>query len=357
MPPIFKTEIRLKIDVSGEGSSMKAFSSMYKSLSVGSSGLSSFLTSQKAMQPSDLYMEILSGREVALNTIHHFHLDTMYKKDFDELLLKAFDKDIFIDEDQSGVISCAMESRHKELAQAVVRHMVSYSNEKYLGLQKENLRYSLDYLKKSQKELTDSVKNIGEELIQFYRDNNLVDLKGQMELTLGALGGYETQIHNYKLSEQMEGGDNADAYEMRKKRQLLEQQFKELRGSYSANYKPSNKSMYINSGWAVSKLLYEQQREADLKLYTTMLEAASIEIMETEAMILKTQPIIQIIQDAYLPDWKLRPKRAKWAIAGFAVAFTITLLFIIYHGLSSGEIANSEQIRERLQQLKSALRK
>ena len=77
------------------------------------------------------------------------------------------------------------------------------------------------------------MKHIGEELVEFYRENNLVDLKSQMELTLAALGGYETQINNYKLSEKMSGKDNADAHELRKKRQLLEQKFRELRGSYS----------------------------------------------------------------------------------------------------------------------------
>lgn len=358
MSPIFKTEIRLKIDASSDSSPMSALSTAYKSLtSSGASGLSSFLSTSKAMKPSDLYLEILSGREIALSTIHTFRLDTMYKKDANELLLKKFRKDIFIDEDQAGVISCAMESKHKELARSVIRYMVAQSNEKYLKLQKENLQYSLDYLKKSQKELTDSVKHIGEELVEFYRENNLVDLKSQMELTLAALGGYETQINNYKLSEKMSGKDNADAHELRKKRQLLEQKFRELRGSYSEDYKPSNKSMYINSGWAVSKVLYEQQREADLKLYAAMLEAASIEIMETEAMILKTQPVIQIIQDAYLPDWKERPKRAKWAIAGFAVSFTVTFLFLILRGLLSGEIPNSEPVRERLIQIKTALSK
>ena len=356
MAPIFKTEIRLKIDASSDSSPLSTLSTAYKSLtSSGASGLSSFLSSSKAMKPSDLYLEILSGREIALSTIHNFHLDTMYKKDANELLLKKFYKDITIDEDQSGVISCAMESKHKELAQSVIRYMVAQSNEKYLKLQKENLQYSLDYLKKSQKELTDSVRNIGEELVQFYRENNLVDLKSQMEMTLSALGGYEAQINNYKLSERMSGRDNADAHEMRKKRQLLEQKFKELRGSYNEDYKPTNKSMYINSGWAVSKMLYEQQREADLKLYATMLEAASIEIMETEAMILKTQPVIQIIQDAYLPDWKERPKRAKWAIAGFAASLSITLLFVVLSGIMSGEISNSESVREKLIQVKTSL--
>ena len=89
LPPVFKTEIRLKIDASSDSSPMTALSTAYKSLtSSGASGLSSFLSSAKAMKPSDLYLEILSGREIALSTIHKFHLDTMYKKESDELLLK-----------------------------------------------------------------------------------------------------------------------------------------------------------------------------------------------------------------------------------------------------------------------------
>ena len=106
----------------------------------------------------------------------------MYKKESDELLLKKFDKDIKIDEDQAGVISCAMESKHKVMARDIVRYMVAQSNEKYLKLQKENLQYSLDYLKKSQRELTDSVKNIGEELVQFF--NRSINLRQLLSICI-----------------------------------------------------------------------------------------------------------------------------------------------------------------------------
>ena len=55
MAPIFKTEIRLKIDASSDSSPMGSLSTAYKSLSTGgTSGLSSFLSSTKAMKPSDL---------------------------------------------------------------------------------------------------------------------------------------------------------------------------------------------------------------------------------------------------------------------------------------------------------------
>lgn len=51
MPPIFKTELRLKIEASSDSSPMSALTSAYKSLSSGgASGLSSFLSGSKAMK-------------------------------------------------------------------------------------------------------------------------------------------------------------------------------------------------------------------------------------------------------------------------------------------------------------------
>ena len=361
MPPIYTTEIRLQIDTSGsETGSLGAVSSMFKSSSIGGfsgSGLSSILGMQGAIKPSDLYLEILSGREVALNTIHKFRLDTLYKKKADELSLKRFAKDVMIAEDASGIISCSFEAKDKVMARDIVRHMVQMSNERYLTLQKERLQYSIEYLKAQEKELVDSVRAISDELVRFYRENNLVDLETQTELTVKALAGYETQINNYKLSEQVQGRDNADASDMRKKRQLLERKFRELRGKYDEKYVPTDKSLYINSDWASEKLLYQQQRSADLKRYYSLLEYVSTEKMNTESQSLKTQPVIQIVQDAYLPDWKTRPKRAIWALAGFAASFVMTLFFVIYQGIRTGGIANSGDTLRKLEQIKASMRK
>lgn len=360
MPPIYTTEIRLQIDASSsEMGSFGAVSSMLKSSAGGLSNgsIASLLGSQNTIKPSDLYLEILSGREVALSTIHKFRLDTLYKKKADELSLKRFNKDVMIGEDASGIISCAFEAKNKVMARDIVRYMVDISNERYLKLQKERLQYSIQYLKSQERELMDSVRSISDELVRFYRDNNLVNLEAQTELTVKALAGYEAQINNYKLSEQVQGKNNADANEMRKKRLLLERKFRELRGKYDSNYVPTEKSLYLNSDWASEKTLYQEQRAADLKRFTTLLEFVSTEKMNTESQSLKNQPVIQIVQDAYLPDWKTRPKRAVWAIAGFIGSFVLTLFFVVYHGISTGAIANCGEARQKLEQIKASMRK
>lgn len=361
VPPVFKTEIRLQIDASNnETLSSGNVSSMFKSSNLsrfGGGSISNMLTSQGTIKASDLYLEILSGREVALSTIHKFRLDTLYKKKADELLLKKFEKDVLIEEDESGVIACSFEAKDKVMAQELVRYMVNISNERYIKLQRERLGYSLEYLRKQETELRDSVQAISDELLKFYRDNHIVDLESQMEITVKTLSGYESQINNYKLTEQLQSKDNADASEMRKKRLLLEQKFRELRGKYKEDYVPSDKSLYINSDWAAEKLLYQERRENDLKRFMTLWELVSTEIMSTEAQSLKKQPVIQIIQDAYLPDWKVRPKRATWAIAGFGISFVLTLMFVLMQGFNTNTIPCDENVQKKIDQIKAALHK
>lgn len=360
LPPYYKSEIRIQIDTPQNNGSLGMLASAMKGgkggMASGLGGsLSGILSGSVDVTPKDLYMEVINGREVTLATIHKFRLDTLYKKKSNELLIKRFEKEIVI-KDEDGIITCSFESEDRYMARDLVRFVVLHANEKYQELQKQGLRYSVEYLLKTQKDLMDSVKNIGEELVLFYKDNNLVDLESQMKLTMSALAAYEGQINNYKLTEQNEG-DNGNAAELRKRRSILEQKFKELKGSYSENYKPSDKTLYVNSTWAVSKMLYQKQRQAELEMYMSMLEVTSMQAMMTEAERLKTQPAIQIIQDAYLPDWKSRPKRATWAICGFCASAVFVFIGLLWNGLVSGKIENSLNLGSKLDQIKAALRK
>ncbi len=360
LPPYYKSEIRIQIDSSQSDGGLGLLSSVMSGGKRGISGLggslSSLMASSADLTARDLYMEVVTGRDVMLETIQEFRLDTLYKKKSKDLLLKRFDKEIKI-EDEDGIISCSFEAKDKYMARDLVRFMVNQANEKYKDLQKQGLRYSVEYLQKSQRDLMDSVKNISEELVKFYRRNNLVDLESQMKLTMTALAAYEGQINNFMLTEKSEGERNASAAELRKRRNLLEQKFKELRGSYSKGYKPSEKTLYVNSNWAMSKILYQKQRQAELEMYLSILEITSAQVMMTEAERLKSQPAIQIIQDAYVADWKTRPKRGIWAAAGFGISLVAVLMYLLLSGLLSGEIENQIGLKEKLEQIKIALRK
>ena len=143
LPPYYKSEIRIQIDSSQSDGGLGLLSSVMSGGKRGISGLggslSSLMASSADLTARDLYMEVVTGRDVMLETIQEFRLDTLYKKKSKDLLLKRFDKEIKI-EDEDGIISCSFEAKDKYMARDLVRFMVNQANEKYKDLQKQGLR-------------------------------------------------------------------------------------------------------------------------------------------------------------------------------------------------------------------------
>jgi uncharacterized protein involved in exopolysaccharide biosynthesis len=67
----------------------------------------------------------------------------------------------------------------------------------------------------------------------------------------------------------------------------------------------------------------------------------SKELALSEAQLSKNIPAVQIIQDAYYPDWKIAPKRAVWMIVAFIVSLTLTIAFVILTAFVNGELEGS----------------
>jgi uncharacterized protein involved in exopolysaccharide biosynthesis len=201
----------------------------------------------------------------------------------------------------------------------------------------------------------DSVRLAGQNLIDFYRENKLLNLETQLKLTLTALSSYEEQIQNYQLSEARLEGNYATLQDLRKKRQVLESQFHKLRGEYAPDYKPDANSIYVNSDWAVQKLLEQKQLEVDLERTVKLHEMTNSQEILAEMNLLKQAPVIQIVQAAYMPDWKSGPKRAKWAIVGFGFAFVLAFVLLVLYGIRSGELPCEPKTREALDSFWAAL--
>jgi cell division protein FtsB len=301
-------------------------------------------------------LEIIEGREVHLATIEKFKLDTIYKRvKYKELLLKRFGSDINIMFDElTGVISCSYEAKNKVLARDLVRFLVEEANEKYVRLKKERALQTIEQLNSFKQSIIASADSLSEVMIKFYRDNNLLHLETQLQLTISAIVGYEEQIKNLKISESKAGSDNSTAAELRKRRAILEREVQKLRGEFTKEYLPNRQSVYVNSDWAVEKIIEHGKLESDLKRFFLTLEMIESNIVMEEANAARNLPVIQIIQDAYLPDYKSKPKRAIWAIVAFALVFlSINSLFII-RAIYTGELKheNQETFRNLIKSLK-----
>ncbi|MDR2554052.1 MAG: hypothetical protein LBC64_01370 [Fibromonadaceae bacterium] len=346
-PEYYKSEIRVFLDTGSKTTSMSSFIKNAASSSVLGSLGASIIGGMGAQENEDLYMEIVEGRDVKLATIEKFRLDTIYKgAKYKETLIKNFEKDIRIKVDElTGVISCEYEAKNKVLARDLVRFVVEEANTRYVKLRKERALQTIEQLNVFKHSVMASVDSLSKVLITFYRDNNLLDLESQLKLTVTALAGYEEQINNMRISESKAGSDNSTTAELRKRRFILEKEFQKLRGEYSEDYLPSKNSIYINSDWAVEKLIEQEKLESDFKRLFAMLEAIGSSIVMEEGNAAKNLPVIQIVQDAYLADYKSKPKRAMWAMVAAIFSFVTVSIVLILLGIYHGEFNCEQKIR------------
>jgi len=344
MPLYYKSEIRVFLDT---GSKTTSVNSLLKNASSSNlmGSLGSSLAPMSGQENEDLYLDIIDGRDVQLATIEKFRLDTIYKgTKYKEALLKQFGKDIKIEVDEStGIISCAYEAKNKELARDLVRFVVEEANAKYIKLRKERALQTIEQLNSFKQNIAASADSLSNVLVKFYRDNNLLNLESQLQLTISALAGYEEQIKNLKISESKAGSDNSTAAELRKRRYILERETQKLRGDFSEDYVPNKNSVYINSDWAVEKLIEHEKLERDLERIFAMLELVESNIVMEEGNAAKNLPVIQVVQDAYLADYKSKPKRAKWAMGAAVLCFILINSLLITKAVYTGELKSENQ--------------
>jgi len=354
LPPYYKSEITVILDT---GSKTTGISSLVKNVKSPANLLGSLGSGMANEENEDLYLEIIEGRDVLFATIEKFRLDTIYKSaKYKETLLKQFSKDIKIKADEiTGIVSCEYEAKNKELARDLVRFIVEEANAKYVKLRKERALQTVEQLNSFRQNIVASADSLSEVLVKFYKNNNLLNLEAQLQLTISTLAGYEEQIKNLRISESNAGTDNSSVAELRKRREILEREAQKLRGDVSKDYVPSKKSVYINSDWAVEKLIEQQRLEMDLKRLFLTLETVESEITMEEGNAAKNMPVIQVVQDAYLADYKSKPKRAVWAVAAAMFTFVLINSLIITKAIYAGELKNENQeiFKEILKSLRS----
>ena len=242
------------------------------------------------------------------------------------------------------------------MARDIVRFVVEEANAKYIKLRKERALQTIEQLNSFKQSIAASADSLSNILIKFYRDNNLLNLESQLQLTISALAGYEEQIKNLKISESRAGADNSTAAELRKRRLILEREAQKLRGDFTEDYVPNKNSVYVNSDWAVEKLIEQEKLENDLKRIFATLEIVESSIVMEEGNAAKSLPVIQVVQDAYLADYKSKPKRAFWAVAAAVFGFVIINMVLILQGIYYNKFNCEQKTRDNFINLLKAIK-
>jgi capsule polysaccharide export protein KpsE/RkpR len=263
--------------------------------------------------------------------------------------------------EDNGIIVCGYQSKSKERAVDLVRFMVKNANDRYMALEHERMLENTSFLRQKHKEISDSLDHLQNALAEYHRKNKIIDPEEQIRISLEALAGYEQQINNISIEEsyfaKTSGDDSPAKIKAGYKVAAIGQELKKLRGNYTDSYKPSESSVFLNSDWAIQRYLDVERIKLNVKLVSGLLEVISSELALAESQSSRTQAVIQVVQDAYVPDWKLKPKRAVWALGGFIISFVFCLAFVLFAGIMDGKVGNGtpfqSQMRRFIESFKS----
>jgi hypothetical protein len=322
--------------------------------------LSSYFGKASQDDSKEFFFEILSGRENVVATIKKFHLDSLYKKKSIDLTIRELYKDLELGIDENGFISCGYTSEDKNLCVNLTRFVVNNANQRYIYLQKERFALNCSFLREKQKELLDSLDLYNRQLIEFYKKNNIVNLEKQIEISLFALSNYEQQFKSFEIEKKYIDLTNTknspESKKIEERINILRTEFEALRGKSSKTFQPRRGSLFINTDWGVEHLFFEKVLLNKIDIIKQFTGAISQELAFTESKLSRDIPVVQITQDAYMPDWKTKPKRATWALAVFVLAFVLSVSFIVFKAYMKNEIKGNEETRLMIRKILLALK-
>jgi capsule polysaccharide export protein KpsE/RkpR len=356
LPKIYYTESRLRIDDPNSQQMMMMLGT--------NKNLSSLLGKSKNDEPTDLYLELLNGRNNLFGAIHEFKLDSVYKIKIYDLVLKKFRKTLTIDVDDNGIVFCGIEGENRELNCKIVNYLVCNANQRYTTLQKERLALNTRYLSDERKQLIDTLESMNEELVGFYHNNNVVNIEKQIEYSLAALASYEDKLKSLEIEQKFSSDELAKntprMQENRRRINILQKEFDALRGGNGTKFqdtsKPTRSSIYLNPDWGLNKLFYERTLTTRLEIAKDFLAIISKELALTESELSRDIPVVQVIQPPYIPDWKVKPKRIHYALLGWLVAFTFVSSYLLLNAFLSGELKGDAALQKKVLELLKSLR-
>lgn len=352
LPKYYYTEIRLRVD-DPNGTSISLLDGINKNLF-------NYFGKPQLNESSDLFIELLTGRESLVSAIHEFRLDSLYKKKSIDLTIKSMLKDFNTGIDDNGILYCGYTGKNIDLCVNLITFMVQNANQKYSKIQKERITLNGYFLNEKYNQLIDSLECYNRELIDFYKENNIINLEKQIELSLVTLSNYEQQYKALQVEKrfiELTGSKNSpESKKIEEKIKILKKEFQSLRGKGKVDFQPKRNSLFLNTDWGMEQLFYEKVLLNKIDILKEFIAAVSKEIAFTESKLSRDIPVSQIIQNAYIPDWKVKPKRIVWMLAIFGSSFMLCLCYILFDAYLSGEIDGNEEKRNKISSLLSALK-
>lgn len=317
-------------------SSMAAFAS-----AAMGGGIASSLGSQLGLKnPADLYICILKSRTVFDHIIADFHLQKVYKKKLLSDVRAALSSRAMFWSNKESLITISVKDRNPEFAAALANAFVE-------ALYKENSRLALTgaaqkraFFEQRLGLEKDALANAEVELKATQQSTGLLVPIGQAEVLIRSGAQLRTEIASRDVKlEAIRGYATEDNPEV----QMLEREISALRGQQAKGETSGdpNSKLEISGARLPQASLQYIRKLREVKYHETLFELLAKQYEEAHLDEAKEAPLIQVLDQAVVPD---RPSRRSRALSimtavvaalalGCLVAFAIETFAKLREGL------------------------
>ena len=270
---------------------------------------------------------ILKSRSVAYDLTYKYDFKNIYKKDYYFLAVKKLRENTEISSnDDANIISIGFYDEDSIRARDVVNDYLKLLQAKLneLSYLSDSIKFS--YLEKRYTQVIDDLYNAESDMSAFQLKNNIMLPEKQIEQSLSAITKIDEELIKLRLGleyKKVSGlGETEDAKLIQKQINILENTKSNLS---TGQNKPFAINLYNGSGLMMEYL----RKYRNVKIQTTILELLLPMYEEAKFKASNQKPRFVVVDKAFVPEYKERPKRALLIILFTGFVFALHVMFIL----------------------------
>lgn len=313
-----------------ESGSVSLFSAV-----LGSKGLSGIGKNLNigGLQYSDLdyYQSLLLSRTLQLKIIKQFNLKQLYGNKYtfqtiDELTANS----VFQIDTKSNMLMIGVNDKDPIRAKKMVESYIVLLDSTLKNLTEQPLKNDREFVEKRYLQNLADIKNAEDSLNLFQKRNGVIIPEEQLGGTFKAVAEVEAQklFIESQLSSVIltQGEDSPGAKSLKGQISTLQKELSRLK---SSEVVPNAPNAFVPIGAAPGLMKQYVRLYRNLEIQNKLLEMLYPLYEQSKMEESKNRSQIVVIDNAYVPEYKVKPKRAIIIGAGFGLSLLFTVIFVV----------------------------
>jgi uncharacterized protein involved in exopolysaccharide biosynthesis len=280
------------------------------------------------------YMALLKSKSLAIDVINRYNLREFYEQPTLEETLLSFYADYDAQLTEENMIAISFEYTDSVKVAEIVNYIVDWLGKRATELKIERAKITKDFIEERYFQNLRDIDSAANALKEFQAKHGIIEFEEQTKALINANAEIESKIFlketevevlrkSYgEKSPQYTGAKNELDILHTKLRELINNTNEPKDSPFSSLYIPFDEIPDLGKQYAA---LY-----SEYLIQTKLQEYLLPEYEQAKLQLMKNKPTLQVIDYAYVPDKKSKPKKALVVLGSVFISTLIAFLFVLF---------------------------